>query len=227
MGRRPRFTREEVEEAALAVLDEKGVTGLTVRAVAGRLGTGAMTLYNYMDSHSDLFAMAVDAAIRDISLPDQPHPDWRDDARAICHAVWRAVRPHPNAIPLILARRSRSSRYLDIAEALLRALARSGRSDHELLIAFRAASTLATAFPQTEVGSGLSTGEGTPADVIDRFAQLDAGAYPKLREIADAARTSDPETEFLQSIDALLEGLASEHKTPAASRQAPTRRGAS
>jgi AcrR family transcriptional regulator len=218
MGRRPRFTVEEVQDAALAVLDERGVTGLTVRAVAERLGTGAMTLYTYMDTHSDLSALAVDGTLRHVAIPRAPHPDWRDDVRAICHAVWRVVRVHPHAIPLILARRSRSPHFLDIAEALLAALARSGRSGHDLLIAFRAVTTLATAFAQTEIGGALSTGAGSTdaAAVIDQFSSLDVGAYRRLVEIAEAAATSDPESEFLRSLDALLAGLdVQSHASPA------------
>ncbi len=212
MGRRPRFELEEVQDAALAVLDERGIAGLSVRAVADRLGTGAMTLYTYMDTHSDLAALAVDGALRHVVLPRASHPDWRDDVRAICHAVWRIVRVHPNAIPLILARRSRSAHFLEIAEALLVALARSGRTGHDLLVAFRAVTTLATAFAQTEIGSALSTEAGSTdaAAVIDQFAALDRHAYQRLVEIAEAASTSDPETEFLQSLDALLAGLDAE-----------------
>ena len=207
MGRRPRFTVEEVQDAALAVLDERGVTGLSVRAVAEQLGTGAMTLYTYVETHSDLFTLAVDGTLRQVTIPTTPHPDWQDDVRAICHAVWRVVRIHPNAIPLILARRSRSPHFLDIAEALLDALARSGRSGQDLLVAFRAVTTLATAFAQTEIGSALSTGASSPDRVIDFFTSLDGQHYRRLVEIAEAAATSDPESEFLRSLDALLAGL--------------------
>ncbi len=218
MGRRPRFTPEEVQDAALAVLDERGIAGLSVRAVADQLGTGAMTLYTYMDSHSDLSALAVDGALRHVAIPSAPHPDWRDDVRAICHAVWRVVRGHPNVIPLILARRSRSPHFLDIAEALLVALARSGRSGDDLLVAFRAVTTLATAFAQTEIGSELSTGAGSTdaAGVIEQFASLDTHRYRRLVEMAEAAATSDPESEFRRSLDALLEGL---ERQPVTSRR--------
>lgn len=210
MGRRPRFTQQEIEDAALAVLDGEGIVGVTVRAVAARLGTGAMTLYTYIDSHDDLPGLAVNAAIRDIDIPTTMGSDWREDVRTIGRAVWSATRRHPNTIPLILARRYRSDRFLDIAEALLRSLARSGRSGHDLLVAFRAVSTLMTAFAQTEIGSALSTGDGarSPDAVIKAFSSLDRERYGLLVEIAGAAETSDPETEFRRSLDALLEGLA-------------------
>lgn len=209
MGRRPRFTQEDLQDAALVVLDEKGVSGLTVRAVASVLGTGPMTLYNYMDSRADLDALVVDGTLRHVVLPDTAGTDWREDVRDISLSVWSAVRRHPNAIPLILARRSRSTTFLDIAESLLDALARSGRSGQDLLVAFRAVTTMATAFAQTEIAGSVSTDRGatTPDAVIERFSTLSAQRYRRLIDLAGASVTSDPETEFLRSMAALLAGL--------------------
>src|SRR5690606_8436887 len=133
-------------DAAIAVVDREGGAGLTMRAVAQELGTGPMTLYNYVDDRTGLDALVVDGVLRNLAPPAAPDADWRADVMAIAESVWRAVRPHPNAIPLILSRRSRSPIFLDTAEALLAALARSGLSGGGLLAAFRAVTTLATSF---------------------------------------------------------------------------------
>lgn len=209
MGRRARFTRTEVEDAAIAVTDEHGLGGLTMRAVAAQLGTGPMTLYNYVDDRGALDALVVDGVLRDITLPHSPSPDWRVDVHQLAEQVWRAVRVHPNAIPLVLARRSHSTSFLDVAEALLAALARSGLDGEDLLAAFRAVTTLATAFAQTELTGSLSTRDGGPDATIDRFRSLPTERYPRLVEIAGAARTSTPETEFRRGLEALLKGLRS------------------
>jgi AcrR family transcriptional regulator len=207
VGRRARFTRSEVEDAAIAVTDEHGLAGLTMRAVAARLGTGPMTLYNYVDDRAALDALVVDGVLRDITLPEPPSPDWRVDVRRIAEEVWRAVRVHPNAIPLVLARRSHSETFLRVAEGMLAALARSGLDGEDLLAAFRAITTLATAFAQTELAGPLSTRGGGPDATIDRFQSLPTHRYPRLVEIAGAARTSTPESEFRRGLDALLDGL--------------------
>lgn len=196
-----------MEDAAIAVVDEHGLAGLTMRAVAAHLGTGPMTLYNYVDDRGALDALVVDGVLRGITLPDSPSPDWRADVHHIAEAVWHAVRQHPNAIPLLLARRSHSQTFLDIAEALLAALARSGLGGQDLLVAFRAVTTLATAFALTELTSPLSTRDGGPDAMIDRFRTLPTERYPRLIEIAGAARTSAPETEFRRGLDALIDGL--------------------
>lgn len=208
MGRPQRFTTADIEAAALAVIDRDGTAGLTMRAVARELGTGAMTLYNYVDDPAALEALVVDRVLRDATPLPAPTADWRADVSAIAEAVWRAVRPHPHVIPLILARRSRSALFTDTAEALLAGLARSGRQGADLLVAFRAVATLATSFAMTELAGPLTTSREDPDAVIDRFRSLPRDRYPHLIAIAEAARTSEPEAEFRAGLAALVDGLA-------------------
>lgn len=48
MGRPARFTHAQLQAAALRLLDREGLAGLSMRSLAAELGTGAMTLYNYV-----------------------------------------------------------------------------------------------------------------------------------------------------------------------------------
>lgn len=206
MGRRPRFSRSEVENAAIAVLDRDGPSGLTIRAVAQELGTGPMTLYTYVDDRAGLDALAVDGVMRTVTVPAAPS-DWRSDVMAIAESVWQAVRPHPHAIPLILARRSTSASFLNTAEVLLAALARSGLTGPDLLAAFRAVTTLATSFAMTELAGPLAADREASSEVVDRFRSLPRHDYPHLVEIAGAAASSTPEAELRSGLTALLDGL--------------------
>lgn len=210
MARRARFTLEEVEDAAIRVVDRCGLNGLTMRRVASELGTGAMTLYSYVPDRAGLDGLIVDGVLRDLHLPEHPSPDWRADVHLIAEQAWRAVRQHPNAIPLILARRSHSPRFLDIAEALLAALSRSGLSDRSLLVGFRAVSTLVTAFALNELEGPISDRGAT----IGSFQSLPRDRYRRLVEVATAAEASDPGTELHQGLEALLVGLAGSHDEP-------------
>jgi hypothetical protein len=122
--------------------------------------------------------------------------------------VWRALRAHPQVIPLILTRRSRSAAVIEVSEALLGALARSGRSGADLLIAFRSVQALIMGFAQVELAGPLSRAAGErPQAVIRRFRSLPRERYPHLIEIATAATTSQAEDEFRAGLDLLLSGL--------------------
>src|SRR3954466_10043811 len=102
MGRPAKFSREQLQAAALALVDKHGLESLSMRALAAELGTGAMTLYNHVEHREDLEMLVVDAVIADTHWREGEHEDWQDDVRHVATAMWRAVRRHPATIPLVL-----------------------------------------------------------------------------------------------------------------------------
>lgn len=208
MGRPAKLSRERLQAAALALVDEQGLGGLTMRALAERVGTAPMTLYNHVSGRADLEVLVVDAVLAGADWSRAPHDDWSDAVRAITTAMWRAVRAHPHAIPLIPVRRSRSAALLEPSEALLDALARSGRAGESLLVAFRTLIGFVLGFAQAELAGPLADTAGEPAaEVIARFRALPKFRYPRLVEIAGAAAKSDAEREFHAALELIVAGL--------------------
>lgn len=200
-----KFSRSQLQAAALALVDREGLAGLSMRSLASELGTGAMTLYNCV---SQLEVLVVEAVIAQAHWPAGRHEAWQDEVRAIASTWWRAVRAHPHAIALLLTRRSRSPAVFEVTEALLGALARSGRSGPQLLVAFRALSALIMGLAQAELAGPLAVQAAESAEAtIARFRALPPERYPKLIEIAGAAVESSAESEFQASLDLLLTGL--------------------
>jgi AcrR family transcriptional regulator len=211
MGRPAKYSRARLQAAALRLVDRHGIGGLSMRTLAKALRTGPMTLYNHVTDREDLDVLVVDAVMGKTRWSRAPHEDWRTEVAAIATAGWRAVRAHPHAIPLILTRRSRSPAVLEMSEALLQALSRSGRSGRSLLIAFRAVTAFVMGFAQAELAGPLAVAAGEAAEaVIGRMRALPRERFPRLMEIAGAAVTSDAETEFRRGLELLLAGLAVE-----------------
>lgn len=209
MGRPAKFSRAQLQAAALALVDREGLAGLSMRALASELGAGAMTLYNYVSTREELEVLVVEAVIAQAHWPPSDGRPWQDEVKVIATAWWRAVRAHPHAIALILTRRSRAPAVFEVTEALLGALARSGRSGASLLVAFRALSALITGLAQSELAGPLAVQAAESAqDTIARFRALPAERFPKLIEIAGAAMDSTAQREFQASLDLLLAGLA-------------------
>ena len=204
MPPKAKFTRVQLQGAALALVDEQGLAALSMRTLAGALGTGPMTLYNYVKDRDDLDALVVEAVLAEISRP-RSRGDWQHDVRAIVEATWRTVRRHPNVIPLILTRRTLHETTLDWAEGLLDALARSGRSGMELLIAFRTVSGFVMGLAQAQLAGPLST--ATDLDVA-RAQALPPERYPRLIEIAKAATKLGADREFRAGLDIVMAGLS-------------------
>lgn len=61
----------------------------------------------------------------------------------------------------------------------------------------------------TELAGPVSAARTDPTEVVEQFRALPADRYPRLIEIAGAAGSSTPETEFRRGLTALLDGLAS------------------
>jgi AcrR family transcriptional regulator len=208
MGRPPKFSRDQLQAAALQIVDEQGLAALTMRSLAARLGTGPMTLYNHVADRADLDLLVVEAVMAEVTLPRR-RGGWRSRLEAIATELWRVMRAHPSAVPLILTRRSRSAAVLDVAEALLDALARGGFAGRELLLAFRSVTAFLAGFAQVELAGPLATAAGeAAADAIARVQSLTADRYPHLQEIAARALESDPESEFKESLHRFVAGLA-------------------
>lgn len=204
MPPKAKFTRAQLQEAALTIVDRDGLPALSMRSLAGALGTGPMTLYNYVKDRDDLDALVVEAVMREVRLPRE-HGDWRADVTAIVEATWRTVRRHPNVIPLVLTRRTLHETTLVWAEALLRALARSGRSGGDLLVAFRTVSGFVMGFAQAQLADPLAPDEGR--EDIARAQALPADRFPRLIEIADAAARLGADREFRAGLDIVMAGL--------------------
>jgi len=208
MGRPAKFTHAQLQAAALALVDKNGLAGLSMRALAAELGTGAMTLYNYVSQREELEVLVVEAVFAEARWSPHGHADWQDEVRDIATAWWGTARAHPHVIPLILTRRSRSPVMFEMTEAMLRALARSGRSGQQLLIAFRAVSALIMGLAQAELAGPLAVQAQESAEAtIARFRALPTERFPHLIDIANAAMDSTAEGEFRASLDLLLAGL--------------------
>lgn len=205
MPPKAKFTREQLQEAALALVDSAGLAGLSMRSLAAALGTGPMTLYNYVRDRNELDTLVVDAVMAEARWRGTPSADWQRDLRALALASWRAVRRHPHVIPLILTRRGRHATTLDFGEALLRVLARSGRSGRDLLMAFRTVSAFITGSAQAHMAQSA---DDTVDPTIAEVQALAPGRFPRLAEMARVAEHVDADEEFRAGLEILLAGLS-------------------
>ncbi|GAA1330600.1 TetR/AcrR family transcriptional regulator [Pseudonocardia xinjiangensis] len=201
-----RFTLAEIQQHALGIVDRDGLVGLTMRSLAASLGTGPMTLYNYVDGREALEELVVDAVAARVETPE-PSDDWLADTRAVATALWRTVRAHPATVPLVLTRRTSSAGSLAPAEALAAALARGGLQGADLLVAFRVVMAFVMGIAQSELAGPLARDESQDA-AAERIGALAHDTLPTLSELASiGAKFAD--LEFEQGLTVILTGVAS------------------
>ena len=100
-SRRPRFTREQIAETAIAVADAEGFEAVSMRRVAAELGAGTMTLYHYVPTKRDLLTLMADTMMAELLLPDDVlNGGWRAALTAIAKQSRAVVLRHPWAAAL-------------------------------------------------------------------------------------------------------------------------------
>jgi len=212
---RARFTVSDIAATALEIVDRDGVGGLSMRSLAAVLGTGPMTLYNYVKDRHQLEELVADAVIADIKVPE-PSDDWCDDVRAIAMAMWDTTRRHPNAIPLVLTRRTISASSYLAADRLIAALQRAGLAEMDLLAAFRALLGLVMGSAQAELGGPLAGSERAREQiaVAARIRQLAGAHHPHIAALAETSQRSTAVADFERGLDILLAGVESLGRHP-------------
>lgn len=208
---RARFTTSEIAAAALEIVDEAGLGALSMRALAAALGTGPMTVYNYVADKEGLEELVVAAVVADVRLPEATD-DWGHDVHALATAMWQAIRAHPAAIPLVLTRRMSSSTGFALADALVAALGRAGLPDRDRLAAFHAVLALVTGAAQAELAGPLARREATDARAVAAQIGSVAGAsYPHIEALSRVAMQTSVEDDFDRGLRMLIAGIAAQH----------------
>lgn len=207
---RARFTVSDIAAAALEIVDHDGLGGLSMRTMAAALGTGPMTLYNYVRGRGELEELVAEAVIADVKVPE-PSDNWRSDVRSIAMALWETMRRHPNAVPLVLTRRTVSASSYPAADRLIAALARAGLADLDLLAAFRAVLGLVMGSAQVELAGppGESEREREQIAVAARIGGLAGAEHPHIAALAQTSQASTAVADFERGLDILLAGVES------------------
>ncbi|MFF5080410.1 TetR/AcrR family transcriptional regulator [Actinoplanes sp. NPDC000266] len=183
--RSPPLTRERIVEAAIAILDERGLDGLTMRSLAQRFDVSATALYWHVRTKDDVLDLAVDEIFSEVCLPTATD-DWRADVRVLIHGWREAMLRHPWSVTLI-GRPMLGPNVLARTEFLQAALVRGGLGGHELAVATHLLANFVIGAAVTgAAATGASATEGPAAEVgVDprqarRRITADPGAYPTL-----------------------------------------------
>ncbi len=145
------LTLQRIAAAALAVADEEGASGFTMRAVADAVGVTPMALYHHVEDKAALVALLVDAAISERPLPP-PTGSWRDDLWAMACWMRESTVAHPAVARLRSDYRVWTSSIFPMTERWLSVWQQSGLELDSALLAASASSTAIIGFVEAELG---------------------------------------------------------------------------
>jgi AcrR family transcriptional regulator len=93
-GPQQRASLDAVLDTAIEVADAEGLEALSMRALAGRLGLGVMSLYTYVPGRDELVVLMVDQALGRSDRP--PHgADVRRRLEAVAESAYAEFVAHP------------------------------------------------------------------------------------------------------------------------------------
>ncbi|MDR6988352.1 AcrR family transcriptional regulator [Paenarthrobacter nitroguajacolicus] len=204
------LSRERVLQSAVALADESGIVGLTIRTLAQSMGTKPMSLYYYVANKDEILDGIVDMVFSEIELPS-PEGNWRGEMKLRAHRMRAALRRHAWAVGLLESRSAPGPATLRHHEATLATLRTAGFSVESTAHAYALLDSYIYGFALQEAAlpfEGRDTAAGITDPIMERFA---TGEYPRMVEIAVEHVLKpgyDFGDEFDFGLDLILDGLS-------------------
>lgn len=206
------LSRERVIAAALEIADAEGLAALSIRGLAAKLKTPAMSLYRHVHGKEQLIALMTDATLGEEKIPAEPGKGWRAQLELCCRLEWKVMKRHPWLARVIhVTRPSAMPNALTFANAVFRALDGTALSAagklqlHILLHSFvQGLAVNLEAEAQALGETGLSEDEHMRAQEAKFTALVATGRYPYFAKLTKGMAQG-----FELKLDVLFErGLA-------------------
>jgi AcrR family transcriptional regulator len=125
-GPKPGLSVDAIVAAAIAVADTDGLAGLSMRAVAERLGVTAMALYTYLPGKDELVDLMYDAAHAELPVGYDLGKGWRPAVTSWATDLVGCYVRHPWALQVSFARPVLGPNEQAVVEALAHVLRQAG-----------------------------------------------------------------------------------------------------
>ncbi|KHD76626.1 TetR/AcrR family transcriptional regulator [Actinoplanes utahensis] len=179
--------RRQILDQALALVDERGLAAMSMRAVAERVGLTSMALYPYVGGKDALLDGLVDLLHLELGSAVGADPadiDWRHRLCAVGRAVRSLARNHPSAFPLLLNRSAAGPSASWLAGALQGILADAGVPAAEVPRTARLICAFLLGYTTGEVTGGLP---GSTPEMLEGAAEFDADLEDLVRLVENSA----------------------------------------
>jgi AcrR family transcriptional regulator len=219
-GRPAQRSREEITAVAVTIADREGLDAVSMRRVAASLGTGAASLYRYVDTREDLLDLMTDSTGSEYAFT-APTGDWLADLLDIGEQARAIMRRHPWLPSLLLTRSILGPNGLVLLEHVLEALAPHPASTAAKLEAFAILNTFSALFVHNEL-TGSSARQQRNAVYLHHA--LATGRHPRLAELlapsapeqaSPPGTAPDPAERYRDILGRILNGVLTPEPQPA------------
>ncbi|MEZ5410457.1 MAG: TetR/AcrR family transcriptional regulator C-terminal domain-containing protein [Acidimicrobiales bacterium] len=205
---RTALSRDVIARTALALTDEQGLAGLSMRKLGGLLGVEAMSLYHYVINKDDLLDAILDCLFAEIALPrDVPDDDWELATREGLRGFRSVLIKHSAALELFASRPAKSATAFEVLAWSHSRFHLVGLDVAESCRAFHFAVSFVMGHVATEMGTMalLRDGKGIDLQLVDD---------PVVRSLMVEHRTITSDDMFERGLDAVVAGLRALYRLP-------------
>ncbi len=209
--RRAPLRREQVLHAAVALADEHGSEGLTMRKLAKELGVEAMSLYNHVANKVDLLDGMVDLVFGEVEVP-AAGGDWKAELRKRAMSTRAALERHPWAIGEMEGRTNHGPANLRVHDAVLGCLRAAGFSVEMTVHAYSVQDAYIYGFALQQRDMASRTPQDFAAEAGRQMREYATALadFPNLVEVVGghiAEAGYDYDAEFRFGLDVILDRL--------------------
>lgn len=199
--------REEILDAALAIADERGLDGVSMRAVAERVGVTPMALYRHVGGKTELLDAMVGHLLSALLPPDAGQAQdqaqrWDERLGALARGFRAMVLRHPWAAPLLLSRPAVTPDAAGAVDVIYAALIEAGVPEREVPRLERLLTTFVIGFVASEVSGRFTSGSLDPRERRGRLPEGELPAHARLTPWLPLP--ADLTTEFEADLDDVL-----------------------
>ncbi len=203
--------REQELRAAVALADEHGAEGLSMRRLAKVLGYEAMSLYNHVANKEDLLDGMVEIVFGEIE-PPAAGGDWKAELRKRAVSTRQALERHPWAIGEMEGRTNHGPANLRVHDAVLGCLRGAGFSVEMTVHAYSVQDAYIYGFALQQRAMASETPEDFAAEAGRQMREYATALadFPYLVEVVGgyvAEAGYDYDAEFLFGLDLILDRL--------------------
>jgi len=199
-------------EAALSILDEEGLSELTMRRLAIKLGAGSASLYRHVASRDELLVEVADRVLGELRAPDHALP-WRQAVEQLARDLRRVLLAHRAVVLVITTTPLLGPNAIRIRELFWGAMDRDGCAPEFAVQVYFTVMHLVVSSALFSAGAGRRSGSAwsgrTPSGLRDVIDVLPAAEYPTVLKFSEFGDLPDPDHDFEFGLRALLDGMAS------------------
>ncbi|CAB1369244.1 TetR/AcrR family transcriptional regulator [Denitratisoma oestradiolicum] len=215
------LSRSTIQRTALTIVDELGLTGLTVRNLAQALGVTPMAVYRHFENKAAIENTLVDLVVGDYQVTNHTEADLHHWLGRTFGAMHQALCEHPGIIPLLAGATYSGSNAVLVLEQVLQRLREAGigSADATRLFYGLMAYTLGSVMLMDSVVLGQYRESKAVLAELRRqrrhgFASLPQSTYPYVVEAAPHLATHFGGEGFAQGLLSIIDGILGKAAAP-------------